>query len=139
MITLGYARRFQSDANVYNDNTFNTLLFLAIYVDDILLISNSHSALDAAKAELSSSFSMTDMGAVHYCLGIQVFQHPSTGVIKISQQSYIKSLLQKYHMFACKGVETPHPTTLKLHQSDVTSTLTADLASFPYANILGGI
>ncbi|MCO5578509.1 hypothetical protein L7F22_032352 [Adiantum nelumboides] len=48
MITLGYAR-FQSDANVYRRNTSDTLLFLAIYVDDILLLSNSHSALNAAK------------------------------------------------------------------------------------------
>ncbi|MCO5569492.1 hypothetical protein L7F22_023205 [Adiantum nelumboides] len=38
MLTLGYTR-FHSDANVYSHNTFDILLFLAIYVDDIVLLS----------------------------------------------------------------------------------------------------
>ncbi|MCO5600647.1 hypothetical protein L7F22_054762 [Adiantum nelumboides] len=138
MLTLGYTR-FHPDANVYSRKTFDILLFLAIYVDDILLLSNSPSALATAKGELNSSFSMTDMGALHYCLRIQVFQGHTKGVISMSQQSYIKSLLKKNQMSACKGVETPLPTALKLQQTDVKSTLPTELATFRYANILGGI
>ncbi|MCO5599980.1 hypothetical protein L7F22_054087 [Adiantum nelumboides] len=40
MISLGYTR-FQSNANVYSRHSTNVLLFLAIYVDDILILSNS--------------------------------------------------------------------------------------------------
>ncbi|MCO5601917.1 hypothetical protein L7F22_056043 [Adiantum nelumboides] len=72
MISLGYTR-FQSDANVYNHHSTNVLLFLAIYVDDILILSNSQYAIDKAKGELQASFSMIDMGTLHYCLGIQSF------------------------------------------------------------------
>ena len=92
MLTLGYTH-FHSDANVYSRNTSNILLFLTIYVDNILLLSNSPSALATAKGKLKSSFSMIDMGELHYCLGIQVFQDHTKGVISISQQSYIRSLL----------------------------------------------
>ncbi|MCO5589325.1 hypothetical protein L7F22_043291 [Adiantum nelumboides] len=122
MISLGYTR-FQSDANVYSRHSTNVLLFLAIYVDDILILSNSQYAIDKAKGELQASFSMTDMGTLHYCLGIQVLQDPSKGLIRISQQTYIQSLLTKFNMSSCKGVETPLPTSLKLKQPD--STLTA--------------
>ncbi|MCO5605667.1 hypothetical protein L7F22_059850 [Adiantum nelumboides] len=122
MISLGYTR-FQSDANVYSRHSTNVLLFLAIYVDDILILSNSQYAIDKAKGELQASFSMIDMGTLHYCLGIQVLQDPSKGLIRISQQTYIQSLLTKFNMSSYKGVETPLPTSLKLKQPD--STLTA--------------
>ncbi|MCO5601449.1 hypothetical protein L7F22_055572 [Adiantum nelumboides] len=70
MISLGYTH-FQSDANVYSRHSTNVLLFLAIYLDDILILSNSQYAIDKAKGELQASFSMIDMGTLHYCLGIQ--------------------------------------------------------------------
>ncbi|MCO5551738.1 hypothetical protein L7F22_005242 [Adiantum nelumboides] len=76
MISLGYTR-FQSDANVYSRHSTNVLLFLAIYVDDILILSNSQYAIDKAKGELQASFSMIDMGTLHYCLGIQLKDHTS--------------------------------------------------------------
>ncbi|MCO5547459.1 hypothetical protein L7F22_000909 [Adiantum nelumboides] len=138
MISLGYTR-FQSDANVYSRHSINVLLFLAIYVDDILILSNSQYAIDKAKGELQASFSMIDMGTLHYCLGIQVLQDPSKGLIRISQQTYIQSLLTKFNMSSCKGVETPLPTSLKLKQPDSTLTVSTETQSFPFANILGGI
>ncbi|MCO5613209.1 hypothetical protein L7F22_067485 [Adiantum nelumboides] len=138
MNSLGYTR-FQSDANVCSHHSTNVLLFLAIYVDDILILSNSLYAIDKAKGELQASFSMIDMGTLHYCLGIQVLQNPSKGLIRISQQTYIQSLLTKFNMSSCKGVETPLPTSLKLKQLDSTLTASTETQSFPFANILGGI
>ncbi|MCO5599391.1 hypothetical protein L7F22_053493 [Adiantum nelumboides] len=138
MISLGYTR-FQSDANVYSRHSTNVLLFLAIYVDDILILSNSQYAIDKAKGELQASFSMIDMGTLYYCLGIQVLQDPSKGLIRISKQTYIQSLLTNFNMSSCKGVETPLPTSLKLKQPDSTLTASTETESFPFANILGGI
>ena len=94
MSNLGYTR-FQSDPNVYSRHGPNVILLLAIYVDDILILCNSNDVLLNAKKELHASFSMQDMGALHYCLGIQVFQDSSHGLIRISQQTYVESLLKK--------------------------------------------
>lgn len=139
MINLGYLR-LQSDPNVYSRHATGIFLLLAIYVDDILLLCNSQSALDAAKEELHCSFSMSDMGPLHFYLGIQVHQDSSQGIITISQQSYINSLLKKYNMEACKGMDTPLPATLKLQPVDtVESVQDPDVQVFPYSNILGGV
>mgnify|MGYP000046438200 CR=1 FL=1 len=140
MSNLGYIR-FQSDPNVYSRNSPTTILILAIYVDDILILSNSNDVLSKAKSELHASFSMQDMGALHYCLGIQVFQDPSHGLIHISQQSYVESLLKKYNMSTCKGVSTPLPISIKAKTPTSSSTMTptSDMEAFPYANIHGGI
>eukprot|EP00250_Pteridium_aquilinum_P010115 c19165_g2_i1 orf=1060-2943(+) len=131
--------RFTSDPNIYSRHSVGVFLLLAIYVDDILLLCNSETALTNAKAELSSSFSMSaDMGSLHSCLGIQVFQDPSQGMIQINHKSYIISLLKKYDMEACKGMETPLPANLNLKKSELSASI-ADVPPFPYANILGGV
>ena len=138
MSNLGYTR-FQSDPNVYSRHGPNVILLLAIYVDDILILCNSNDVLLNAKRELHASFSMQDMGALHYCLGIQVFQDSSHGLIRISQQTYVESLLKKYNMSTCKGISTPLPISLKTKTSSTTMPTTSDIVAFPYANILGGI
>ncbi|MCO5568763.1 hypothetical protein L7F22_022463 [Adiantum nelumboides] len=137
MTSLGYAR-FTSKPNIYSRHSPDVFLLLAIYVNEILLLCNSKSALAIAKKELSSSFSMTDMGLLHFCLGIQVFQDALQGLIKISQQSYIGSLLKKYDMEACKGVDTPLPANLKMKKIDDSDSILI-VQPFPYANILGGV
>ncbi|MCO5559697.1 hypothetical protein L7F22_013298 [Adiantum nelumboides] len=130
MANLGY-QRLQSDPNVYTRHATYIFLVLAIYVDDILLLCSSLTALDAAKTELHASFSMTDMGPLHYCLGIQVYQATST--ITLSQDVYILSLLKKFNMADCKGMETPLSINLKLQPS------TGKSQEFPYSNIIGGV
>jgi Reverse transcriptase (RNA-dependent DNA polymerase) len=45
-------------------------LIIALYVDD--LISNHLDKLKATKSILSSKFEMTDLGDIHYFLGIQI-------------------------------------------------------------------
>ncbi|MCO5562669.1 hypothetical protein L7F22_016297 [Adiantum nelumboides] len=137
MINLGYLR-LQSDPNVYSRHSSGIFLLLAIYVDDILLLCKSPSELAVAKEELHPSFSMTDMGSLHFCLGIQVQQDAPHGIITISQASYINSLLKKYQMEACKGMDTPLPISLKIQQTDARSRAQA-MQDFPYSNILGGV
>ncbi|MCO5573182.1 hypothetical protein L7F22_026949 [Adiantum nelumboides] len=70
---------------------------------------------------------------------LRFHQYPSKGLIRISQQTYIQSLLTKFNMSSCKGVETPLPTSLKLKQPDSTLTASTETQSFPFANILGDI
>ena len=140
MSNLGYIR-FQSHPNVYSQNGPNLILLLAIYVNNILIQSNSENILSKAKRELHASFSMQHMGALHYCLRIQVIQDPSQGLIHINQNSYIESLLKKCNMSTCKGVLTPLPISLKTIKptSSLTMTQKSDMVPFSYANILGGI
>ncbi|MCO5599390.1 hypothetical protein L7F22_053492 [Adiantum nelumboides] len=138
MLDLGYIR-FTSEPNIYTRHTRGVFFLPAIYVDDILLLSNSEPALLTAKEDLQSVFSMTDMGSLHFCLGIQVFQDPSKGSIHICQESYTQSLLKKFSMETCKGIDTPLPANVKIKQADSLATTATSSSPFPYANILGGI
>ncbi|MCO5559997.1 hypothetical protein L7F22_013602 [Adiantum nelumboides] len=136
--SAGYVR-FTSEPNIYSRHISGVFLLLVIYVNDILLLSNSESALSAAKEEEHSSFSMSDMGVLHSCLGIQVVHDPSKGSIHISQQFYTQSLLKKFSMETCKGVDTPLPANVKFKRTNSLADTASSTPQFPYANILGGI
>ena len=55
---------------------------------------------------------MTDLGYVHYYLGIEVTQHPK--FIFFSQKKYIGDLLNKFGMAECNLLTTPMEQNLKL-------------------------
>jgi hypothetical protein len=64
------------------------------------------------KKELHAGFKMTDLGLLHYYLGVEVFQRYHH--IFISQSKYAAELLQRFGMQDCKPSLTPMEQNLKL-------------------------
>eukprot|EP00253_Pinus_taeda_P026038 PITA_26038 len=73
---------------------------------------NNESYIASIKKELGKSFEMTDLGYVHYYLGIEVTQHPKS--IFLSQKKYIGDLLNRFGMIECNPLSTPMEQNLKL-------------------------
>jgi hypothetical protein len=113
--SLGF---FQSSADqcVYVRNTNGVKTLLAVYVDDIVLLSDNEQSMSEIKTALSSRFQMKDLGQLHFCLGINmVFSDDS---IKLSQPHYTQQILDKYNMRNCNSVSTPMATDVKLVKDD---------------------
>jgi hypothetical protein len=81
------------------------IIYLLLYVDDIVLTGNNPSLLQKFTAHLSREFSMKDLGPLHYFLGIEV-QHTPTGLF-LSQTKYALDLLKRAKMADCKPIATP--------------------------------
>ena len=62
----------KSDLNVYMLRTTDSLLLLVLYVDDLLIIGCSTSAIAAVKRIMHDRFLMTDMGLLHFFLGLEI-------------------------------------------------------------------
>ena len=62
--------------------TTDFVMILVLYVDDLLITSSSASAIVVVKEILHDRFSMTDMGPLHFFLGLEISQDASS--IKIS-------------------------------------------------------
>eukprot|EP00253_Pinus_taeda_P035612 PITA_35612 len=73
---------------------------------------NNESYIGSIKKELRKGFEMTDLGYVHYYLGIEVTQHPKS--IFLSQKKYIGDLLNRFVMTECNPLTTPMEQNLKL-------------------------
>ncbi|GAA0184230.1 hypothetical protein LIER_31518 [Lithospermum erythrorhizon] len=91
----------------------HTLYFL-LYVDDIIFTGSSIQLLTSFIAKLNTHFVLTDLGELHYFLGIEVVKG-SVGLL-LSQRKYANDLLQKYHMQHTHSIATPSslkPPTLE--------------------------
>ena len=98
--------------------TGNNLAILAVYVDDLILMTKSLEDMDELKSKLSIQFRMKDMGSLHYCLGISVVQDEDKKCIWLHQKQYILSMLQKFGMNEAKPVSTPADNNVRLQKDD---------------------
>ncbi|GJT55310.1 zinc finger, CCHC-type containing protein [Tanacetum coccineum] len=88
-------------------------VIIYLYVDDMLIFGTDQVQVDLTKKNLSSRFSMKDMGrGADVILGIRI-KHGSNG-IAISQSYYIKKVLKKSNYFDCTPVSTPMDISEKL-------------------------
>ena len=83
----------------------DSLLLLVLYVVDMLITECSTSAIAVVKRILHEKFLMTDMGPLHYFLGLNISKDASR--IKLSQAKYALDLMERCHMTDCKSSPTP--------------------------------
>ena len=83
------------------------MVFLILYVDDILIIGNNVESLMSVKMRLTKQFQMKDLGEASYVLGIWIFQDRKNNMLALSQALYIDKILEKYGMQDSKKANNP--------------------------------
>lgn len=86
------------------------VIYLLLYVDDMLLTGNNDQLIQKLLVTLNRTFRMKDMGPVHYFLGIQVTAYD--GGLFLCQEKYTKDLLETAGMAGCDATNTPLPLQL---------------------------
>lgn len=110
----------------------NDLLVVCLYVDDIIYMGSSHSIVAEFKSSMMSRFEMTDLGLLHYFLGLEVKQ--GEGDVFVSQKKYALDL-KRFGLVNCKSAATPMNMNEKLQQKDGTGQ--ANARSF--RSLVGGL
>ena len=95
------------DRCIYLKVSVSKVIFLIMYVNDILLTSNDLRLLNETKKFLSSNFEMKDMGEVSYVIGIEIFRNRSQGLLGLSQKAYINKELERFEMEKCSTSPIP--------------------------------
>lgn len=106
--------RSNADPCIYYSMENNRMAIIAVYVDDILLLSNDNNYIARLKSSLSSKFKMKDMGEASSILGINIERDRNRGTISIDQSLYIKSILERFGMSDCNPVSSPLDLNQKL-------------------------
>ena len=96
--------RCHYNPNVCTKKVGNHLIILVIYVDDLIFTGSDPKLLTHVKSSLKQNFEMSDLGHLHYFLGLQVLQ---TKGIFLSQSKYACDLLRCFHMEDCKPTPSP--------------------------------
>lgn len=113
IVNLGF-QRSDADNCLYYASMDSEVVYLIIYVDDILLASGSLKYITKLKELFNMEFEMTDLKEVKTFLGLTIERDRKNGVLKISQKQYLESLLNRFGMGDCKPVDTPLASNLKL-------------------------
>jgi hypothetical protein len=111
LLELGFSTSV-IDTSLFMFHHNSVHIFVLIYVDDILVSSNSPTAVSGLISHLQREFAVKDLGALSYFLGIQATQLPHA--LYLTQSKYITDLLCRTHMDGTKPASTPCTPAVKL-------------------------
>lgn len=125
----------KGDTSLFFYRKSNLVMFILIYVDDIIVASSSPDGTKVLLQALRSEFALKDLGELHYFLGIEV-NKVKDGIL-LSQTKYANDVLRRTSMMNCKPSTTPLSTVEKLSAFEGTP-LGAEDAS-RYKSIVGAL
>ena len=105
-----------NESYVYKKCDGSVVVFLVLYVDDILLIGNDVGVFSSVKVWLSSQFDMKDVGEASHILGIKLLRDGKQRMLGLSQATYIDHILACFSMqdskkvFFLSDMESLYPT-----------------------------
>lgn len=111
-------KSISSDSCVFLNKSEQTVL--ALYVDDLLIFSQSAENISRVKRQLFEKFRMKDMGEASFILGIRIRRDKARGLLAIDQTAYSKKFLQEYDMGDAHPIATPIDGYSSLTSSDAT-------------------
>ncbi|XP_047267681.1 uncharacterized mitochondrial protein AtMg00810-like [Capsicum annuum] len=88
------------------------MLIACLYVDNLIFIGNNKGMFSDFKRSMMNEFEMSDLGKMHYFLGLEVVQ--SNDGIFVSQKKYVQNFLNKFKMQNCNPTNIPVEFGLKL-------------------------
>ena len=114
---------------------------MAIHINDCTIAASSIALIDEFKAELKKSVEVTDLGELHWLLGIEIKRDRMYCTIHLSQRSYIKAILHQYSLEDVQPVSTL--MDLNVHYSSMQSPATtkeiAEMQDVPYREAIGSL
>jgi len=106
LIQMGFEKN-DVDPNLYYIVRGEDTLIVILYVDD-LFITRAEQLIAECKRGLASEFEMSDIGLMHYFLGMEVWQEKDH--IFLGQRKYAADILSRFQMDDCRPMWTPMVT-----------------------------
>ncbi|GJT76414.1 reverse transcriptase domain-containing protein [Tanacetum coccineum] len=117
LLSLGFKQN-KADTCLLTYFTKDISLVLLIYVDDILITGNSLTFINNIKQQLHNTFSIKDLGPLHYYLGIE-FIRSEKGLV-MTQRKYAFDLIKHAGLTHTKHAKTPLDPNIKLTYDSAT-------------------
>lgn len=125
--------RSENDSCLYWKRKGNEIVYLLLYVDDIIIASERENMLREIKEKLMKRFKMKDKGKLRYFLGLEITHNRGDKVIQINQKKYIEKLLKRFNFENCKSSDIPIEPKLVLVPCDNQEQTTEK----PYRQLIG--
>ena len=115
MVKQGYLRSEYDPCVYLKGLSAEDMVYLLLYVDDMLIASKKISTIQRLKDQLSSEFEMIDLGTARRILGMDIIRDRAKETLLLSQNEYLAKALRTFIMEDCKAVSTPLGSQFKPH------------------------
>ncbi|KAF7779102.1 hypothetical protein Agabi119p4_3447 [Agaricus bisporus var. burnettii] len=137
---LGYSR-CDVDHGVFFRTTQDDFVIMLVHVDDCTLVSTKYELIKELKERMNEFVEVTDLGEIHWLLGIEIMRNREEGKLHMSQRSYIDSCLWRYGFEDTKPVSIPMDPSIhySTNQSPKSTTEIACMTRIPYQEAVGSL
>jgi hypothetical protein len=124
--------------SVFRSIVHGVVVYPIFYVDDILVLTEPMKAMLSVKKQLSKMYTVKDLGEAEYFLGVKIERESST--VKLTQTSYVKSVLDRFGMLDCKPAQTPmsDPVSLIIRQPRTEAEI-SQIKNVPFREAIGSV
>ena len=121
--------------------TKGELTIIVVHVDDCSIVATTIRLIKELKAGLRRHFEVTDLGELHWMLGIEVKCDCPGRIVHLSQCAYINTILHCYHLADLKPLSTPmdHQVHLSTDQAPASAAECAMMCDVPYHKAVGAL
>jgi hypothetical protein len=129
------------DHTVFVSQGVEAKVIVGASTDDLLMISESLDRLERVKRGLEKHFEMTDLGEVHWLLGVEIRHDRANRTLSLSQGAYTKTILARFNLENASTVAMPMDPGQRLSktQSPSTQEEIEDMADVPYRELVGSL
>ena len=135
LVTYGFEQS-ACDAGIYSITNNDHRYFLAVYVDDCIMVGKSSPFIAKFKNDFSKRFKIEDLGPVAWLLGCNITRDRKGRKISIGQRQYCIDMLDLFGMQNCSTVGTPLPAKT-LDSDDSFGSPALDIKKSVYPSLVG--
>jgi transposase InsO family protein len=141
MIHLGFNRSPYDCCVYHNKADDGSMVYLVLYVDDMLLAAKSKFDIQKLKDLLNAEFDMKDLGAAKKILGMEIYRDREKKKLFVSQKSYIQKILSRFGMSNAKPIDTPSAANVHLSVDHAPKSIEEReyMSRVPYSNAVGSL
>ena len=111
------------------------LVFILVYVDDMLIAAPTQEDVGAVKAQVLREFEARDMGEAGLFLGMSIVRHRSRRLLWLHQGRYARDIVARFGMTEARAINAPMARETSLRRGDAGGQPTDK----PYAEVVGSL
>ena len=120
-------QRTEADHGVFFKQIGMDIIVVAIHVNDCMITGSSVKLIGEFKIQMNKTYKLSDLGAIHWLLGIKVTRDLPNHTISLLQHAYINSIIICYNFTDLKPSAVPVDPSAPLSKSQSPTKL-ADIA-----------
>jgi Reverse transcriptase (RNA-dependent DNA polymerase) len=131
----------QANPGVFQAQVKDDVLILAVHVNDCIITSSSSELMQRYKKALNAWYALTDLGPIHWLLGIWITQDRATRTISLCQSTYIESIVARYGLADAKAQNSPMIPNVSYSKDDspMDEAAAARMRKTPYREAIGSL